>query len=98
MWRPLIELLFTIFVIVIARALLTSVMKNFAKASLGAFQSRSAPKPPESSGPSTGGELHKDPVCGTYVAEASAIRRQVAGRTLFYCSEDCRKKDALAHR
>jgi hypothetical protein len=97
MWRALIELLFTIFVIVMARALLTSVIKNFTKASLGAFQNRSAPKAAEPAGPSAGGELHRDPVCGTFVAEASAIRRQVAGRTLFYCSEDCRKKDALAH-
>ncbi len=98
MWRPLIELLFTILVIVIARAVLTSIVKNFAKTSLGAFQNRSAPKEAQPAGPSAGGELHKDPVCGTYVAEASALRRQVGGRTLFYCSEACRKKDALAHR
>lgn len=90
MLRAVIELLFTILVVVVARALLNSVLKNFAK--IG-----STPRPPEPPAASAGGELHKDPVCGTYVAESSAIRRQIGGRTYFYCSEDCRKKDALVH-
>jgi hypothetical protein len=91
MFRAIIELLFTIFVVVVARAILNSILKNFKKAAR-------APRPAEPPAPSAGGELHKDPVCGTYVAESSAVRRQIGGRTLFYCSEDCRKKDVLVHR
>jgi hypothetical protein len=34
------------------------------------------------------GHLVKDPVCGTYIPEAAAIR---AGNQ-FFCSEECRKK------
>ena len=101
MLRALIELLFTIFAIIVARAVLTSVLKNVAKVSLGAFQNQasqhaSAANPQQAqspAGPQLAGELHKDPVCGTYVAEAAAVRRQIGGRTIFYCSEDCRKKD-----
>jgi hypothetical protein len=37
---------------------------------------------------SAAGHLVKDPVCGTYIPEASAIR---AGDQ-FFCSEECRKK------
>jgi hypothetical protein len=104
MLRALIEVFFTIFVVILARAVLTSVLKNVAKVSLDSFQNRSAPNAAGTasrssetpSGPQLGGELHKDPVCGTYVAESGAFRRQVGGRTVFYCSEDCRKKDAVA--
>lgn len=104
MLRALIEIVFTIFVVIVARAVLTSVLKNIAKVSLDSFQNRSAPggsgasprRPESPSGPQLGGELHKDPVCGTYVAESAAFRRQIGGRTVFYCSEDCRKKDVVA--
>jgi YHS domain-containing protein len=39
-----------------------------------------------------GGELKKDPVCGTYVAAASAITREVDGEVLHFCSKACRDK------
>ena len=96
MLRALIELLFTIFVVIVARAVLNSILKNVAKAGLGGFQNRPAPATDPPSGPQLKGELHKDPVCGTYVAESSAIRRQVGSQIIFYCSEACRKKDAVA--
>jgi hypothetical protein len=37
---------------------------------------------------SQGGKLVKDPVCGTYVPEQSAL---AAGGN-FFCSEECRRK------
>jgi YHS domain-containing protein len=39
-----------------------------------------------------GGELKKDPVCGTYVSTASALSRKVAGETVYFCSADCRDR------
>ena len=105
MFRALIELLFTILIVIVARAVLSSVMKGIAKSSLGAFQSRpqesgtpnqrTANSPPEAS---AGSELHKDPVCGTYVAESTAYRRQIGGQTFYYCSDACREKHALVAR
>lgn len=41
--------------------------------------------------PGRSGKLVKDPVCGTYVPESTAIRLE--GReTLFFCSEECRNR------
>ena len=39
-----------------------------------------------------GGELKKDPVCGTYVSEGAAVTRVVKGATLHFCSTACRDK------
>jgi YHS domain-containing protein len=39
-----------------------------------------------------GGELKKDPVCGTYVSAATSISRTVHGETLYFCSKDCAAK------
>jgi YHS domain-containing protein len=40
----------------------------------------------------SGGELKKDPVCGTFVAAASSIKRTVDGKELHFCSTVCRDK------
>jgi len=41
---------------------------------------------------SQGGELKKDPVCGTYVSTASSVSRMVRGETVYFCSTECRDK------
>lgn len=38
--------------------------------------------------PATGGRLVKDPVCGTYIPETSALR----ANENYFCSEECRQK------
>jgi hypothetical protein len=38
--------------------------------------------------PTTGGRLVRDPVCGTYVPEQTAL----SARNEFFCSEECRSK------
>jgi YHS domain-containing protein len=40
----------------------------------------------------SGGELQKDPVCGTFVAVASSIKTTVKGETIHFCSTACRDK------
>jgi YHS domain-containing protein len=106
MIRALFELLFTILIVMLARALLGSLLKGIGRASSNSFQT-GAPDPragsqpsatPPASGPQAGGELHKDPVCGTYVAESTPFRRQSAGQMFYYCSSDCREKHALVAR
>jgi YHS domain-containing protein len=93
MFRAALELLFTILIVMVARAILTSVMKGIANASRPQQQQ---PNRGPASQPS--GELHKDPVCGTYVAESTAFRRQAGGQSFYYCSEACREKHALVAR
>ena len=52
-----------------------------------------APSRPQGPPPvSAGGELKKDPVCGTYVSAATSISQQIDGRVVYFCSEECRKK------
>jgi len=41
---------------------------------------------------SPGGELRKDPVCGTYVAEGVSVTKKINGQTLYFCSTACRDK------
>jgi YHS domain-containing protein len=41
---------------------------------------------------SLGGELKKDPVCGTYVSEDTAVTKRVGSQTLHFCSAACRDK------
>jgi len=103
MLRALIELLITILIVLVARAVLTSVLKGIANASASAFRSgnpqftaqRQADSPPAST---PGGDLHKDPVCGTYVAESTPFRQNVSGQTFYYCSGACREKHTLVAR
>lgn len=98
MFRALIELLVTILIVIVARAVLTSLLK----AGTTAFRSNVAPRPAQSPNPranaSPGGDLHKDPVCGTYVAESTPFRQNISGHSFFYCSEACKEKHSLVAR
>jgi len=38
-----------------------------------------------------------DPVCGMKVDKAKAIRKEIAGQTLYFCSEHCAHKAAANH-
>jgi YHS domain-containing protein len=37
-------------------------------------------------------ELKKDPVCGTFIAPSSAVRKMLGGETYYFCSAQCRDK------
>ena len=81
--------LFRLLIGVVARAFASFVMRPSSPAAAG-NPSRPAPKG------SLGGVLRKDPVCGTYVSEAVALKQVEAGETLFFCSEECRRKHNAA--
>jgi len=49
-------------------------------------QERQAPSVP------AGGELKKDPVCGTYVSTATSLSRKVNGDIVYFCSKECRDR------
>jgi YHS domain-containing protein len=50
----------------------------------------SGSRPPSS--PSPGGELKKDPVCGTFISTATAFQKFSQGQTYYFCSTECRDK------
>ncbi|MDZ4383643.1 MAG: YHS domain-containing protein, partial [Thermodesulfovibrionia bacterium] len=35
------------------------------------------------------GEMAKDPICGMVVPKERSIKREVGGRTYYFCSESC---------
>ncbi len=55
--------------------------------------------PEESAGatnmPPAGGELKRDPVCGTYVPATTKFTAQASGHAYYYCSKDCRDKHSV---
>jgi YHS domain-containing protein len=72
-------LLLTILVLVIARAF-WRVVDGILDAA-GRQDRRSSPV-----------KLVRDPVCGTYVAQGSALSLTSGGATHYFCSEECRAK------
>jgi YHS domain-containing protein len=54
--------------------------------------SRQATSPPAQPDVVAGGELKKDPVCGTYVSTGASVTRTVNGQLLHFCSKECRDK------
>jgi YHS domain-containing protein len=92
-FRTILELVITILVALVARAVIGSVAKGFGNAAAAA---RQAPPQQRQAETKPTGELHKDPVCGTYVAESTAFQRRASGQMFYYCSEACRSKHAIA--
>jgi YHS domain-containing protein len=76
----------------IAISVIRSVVSFVQRAFSG---SRSASQPPPVVRGNTGTAttmLQQDPVCGTYVAVDSSLKRVVNGRVLHFCSAECRDK------
>jgi len=70
----------------IVRAILGSIIEGFRST----LRPRSAARQPPAV--SSGGELKKDPVCGTYVSTGASIQRTVNGKVLHFCSQECSDK------
>jgi uncharacterized protein len=52
---------------------------------------RSRPQTPVADSPAAT-LLQQDPVCGTYVATDTSLKKIIAGRVYFFCSAECRNK------
>ena len=97
MFRFALEILVVLLVGMVARAVLSSVMKGIGSAARNA-SSQDSPRRGEANDTRTAGVLHKDPVCGTYVAATTPFQRQAATGTYFYCSEACQTAHVKASR
>jgi YHS domain-containing protein len=95
-FRTILELIITILVAMVARAVISSVAKGLGHAAAASRQAPREQPQQQQAAPKPTGELHKDPVCGTYVAESTAFQRRGAGTTYYYCSDACRSKHAKA--
>lgn len=85
-----IRFLLPLFVLFLVRAILRSIF-----ASARSF-SPTPSKSQQAATVSTGGELKKDPVCGTYVSTSGSISRTVNGQLVYFCSAQCRDKYKIA--
>lgn len=88
--RVILYLVVGVIVLTLLRSVLEAVGKAFAG---GATHS---PSPSSSSAEAPHGpvsqSLKKDPVCGTFVSEATAVRKTKDGETYYFCSAACRDK------
>jgi YHS domain-containing protein len=90
MFRAILEMIAVILIITVLRSVIGIVMKGFGemfRASSSGPSAGTRPPPVPS-----GGELKKDPVCGTFISPTSALQKRVGGETYYFCSADCRDK------
>jgi YHS domain-containing protein len=86
MIRALAYLIASLLVISVVRSIIGIIMKGFADLfhpPQGASMQKVPSMPP-------GGELKKDPVCGTFISAATAIQKKAGGETYYFCSAECR--------
>jgi YHS domain-containing protein len=80
--------LFAIFIgALLLRQIVTVAIQAFSR--MSGLTDRQPPAAPREQ---LGGELKQDPVCGTFVAVSSSIKRTVKGEVIHFCSTACRDK------
>ena len=72
--------------------LLIWFIQALAKSLFSGLRSVVTQPPRQTPGFQTGGELKKDPVCGTYVAVEGSVTKSVNGELMHFCSAACRDK------
>jgi YHS domain-containing protein len=94
--RVLLYLIVGVVILTLLRSVLEAVGKAFAGGTSSSPTASSTGSSPRSSPRSSPhGEpqmLKKDPVCGTFVSEATAVQKTKGGQTYYFCSAACRDK------
>jgi YHS domain-containing protein len=90
MFRAIAYLIASVLVISLVRAIIGVIMKGFADL----FQSGQPQVKNNGHVPTVpvGGELKKDPVCGTFISTTTAIQKKAGGEIFYFCSAECRDK------
>jgi YHS domain-containing protein len=91
MFRAIFYLLLTVVVITVLKSILGIILKGVSEVLKPGSTNQGTGPGPSQQIPLTG-ELKKDPVCGTYIAAATAIKEKVGGQTFHFCSQGCRDK------
>lgn len=83
-----------LFVRVIVPLLFLWLVRGILRSMFAGSHSQVAAKPirPVPTTVSPGGELRKDPVCGTYVSADTSVTKRINGQTVHFCSPACRDK------
>jgi YHS domain-containing protein len=85
MFREILEFVPYLLLFLFLRSIVRSFLSN----------RRRAPSAPRQAPTQSGGELKKDPVCGTYVSAAASVTRSINGQVVYFCSEECRDRYGL---
>ena len=89
MLRAIAYLIASVLVISVVRSIIGIVLKGFADLFHPAAPPQKGPRAPVVA---AGGELKRDPVCGTFISTATAIQKRVGGEAYYFCSAECRDK------
>jgi YHS domain-containing protein len=91
MFRALVYLLSVVLIITVVRMVLGVIAKGMGELlGGGTRQAETGPRRPEVP---MGGELKRDPVCGTYVPAATAVKKPgPGGEVVYFCSTECRDR------
>lgn len=70
------------------------VVRSILRSIFGGLNTQVTAKPirPVPTTASPGGELKRDPVCGTYVSADTSVTKRINGQTVHFCSPACRDK------
>jgi len=85
--RVVLNLLLLVLLITLLRYVIGWIIRGVSQ-----FLAPAGPSPQQKSEPHAGGELKRDPVCGTFVPAASSVKRTVKGEVIHFCSAECRDK------
>ncbi|MFN7993198.1 MAG: hypothetical protein U0Q18_06340 [Bryobacteraceae bacterium] len=72
------------------------LIRGVLKSIFASLNSSVAQRPEHPSQAPAGGELKKDPVCGTFVSVDASVTKKINGQTLHFCSPACRDKYVAA--
>jgi YHS domain-containing protein len=82
-----------LFRFVVLPLLVIWLLRNILRSLFSGMNAQVATKPVRPVPPvSAGGELKKDPVCGTYVSADTSVTKRINGQTVHFCSSACRDK------
>jgi hypothetical protein len=81
--RALFYLIFAVILISVLRSVIGFIASMFTDAAVGPERRAATPQAEA---------LKRDPVCGTFVAPSTAMRKDKDGQTYFFCSQACRDK------
>jgi YHS domain-containing protein len=84
--RLILEALVAVLLISLLRSVIGIIGKALFRQPEPAPAARQRPSVP------SGGELKKDPVCGTFISPASAVQKKVGPEVYYFCSPECRDK------
>jgi YHS domain-containing protein len=91
MLRFVVILLASLLLITVLRSILGVIMRGVADLLKGEPDKQAAAPQRRPEVP-VGGELKKDPVCGTFVSTATSLKKTTGGQTVYFCSPECRDK------